>query len=146
MATLTAASDLHKSTVTADKITHVLDKIGVNLASDQVSQWHDIIASVQESIDVVEGLEDYFPSVDLDKYPRLDVHRPTAEENEGNGWAWKSRIEGRKGGPLSGVTFCLKDNISVKDVPMLLGTDMFTDYTPRTDACKPPYYPELGYN
>lgn len=138
MATLTGASESHKTTVTEEKINHVLSQIDLQLPSDQISQWHDIIASVQESIDVVESLPDYFPPVDLDKYPRLDVHRPPVEENEGNAWAWKARIAGKEGGPLSGVTFCLKDNIAIKDVPMLMGTDMFSDYTPKTDASEWP--------
>ena len=30
----------------------------------------------------------------------------------------------------------LKDNIAVKDVPMLFGTDMFTEYVPDVDASK----------
>ncbi|KAH6974447.1 amidase signature domain-containing protein [Ilyonectria sp. MPI-CAGE-AT-0026] len=134
MATLTTASDSNKTIVTVEKISHVLDKIGISLTPDESVQWHDIIASVQESIEIVQDLPDYFPPVDLDKYPRINVHRPRTHENEGNAWAWKSHIQGKAGGPLSGVTFCLKDNITVKDVPMLLGTDMFTDYTPQTDA------------
>lgn len=136
MATLTAASEDAKSKVTAAKISLVLGKIGLELPSDQVSQWHDIIASVQESIEIVEALPNYYPPVDLEQYPRIRVHRPPPGENEGNSWAWKARIEGKKNGPLSGVSLCLKDNIAVKDVPMLLGTDIFTDYIPQTDASK----------
>lgn len=138
MATLTTASDSNKTIVTVEKISHVLDKIGISLKPDKSVQWHDIIASVQESIEIVQDLPDYFPPVDLDKYPRINVHRPPTHENEGNAWAWKSHIQGKAGGPLSGVTFCLKDNITVEDVPMLLGTDMITDYTPQTDASKSP--------
>ena len=138
MATLTAASDANKAKVTAEKVVEVVSDIGLNLP--HLDQWHEIIASVQESIDIVESMPDYFPVVDLEKYPRRNVHRPSQEKNEGNAWAWKATIEGEKGGPLSGVTICLKDNIAVKDVPMLLGTDIFTDYTPKTDASMCPTY------
>jgi amidase len=72
--------------------------------------------------------------VNHEKYPRQNIHRPAQDQNSGNAWAWKARIEGDANGALSGVTFCLKDNISVAGVPMLLGTDMFTGYTPDVDA------------
>jgi hypothetical protein len=48
----------------------------------------------------------------------------------------KVRIDGSSEGPLKGMRMALKDNIAVKDVPMLFGTDMFTDYVPDVDASK----------
>lgn len=134
MATLTAASDSHKQRISAESIQNAAQNVGLQLKPEELTDWHEIIASVQESIDIVDSIPDYFPEVDLATYPRQNVHRPTAEDNEGNAWAWKAKIEGKAGGPLSGVSFCLKDNIAVKDVPMLLGTDVFTDYVPKTDA------------
>lgn len=76
------------------------------------------------------------PCVDTEQYPRQNVHRPTPGDNPGNAWAWKVRIDGDKddGALLSNVTFALKDNVAVKDVPMLVGTDVFTGYVPDTDA------------
>jgi amidase len=136
MATLTAASESHKQRISAQDVQDAAKSIGVSLKPEQVKEWHEIIASVQESIDIVDSLPDYFPEVDTTTFPRLHVHRPAPEENEGNAWAWRATIEGRKEGPLAGISFCLKDNITVKDVPMLLGTDMFTDYVPKTDASK----------
>ncbi|TPX11775.1 uncharacterized protein E0L32_007512 [Thyridium curvatum] len=134
MATLTAASEANKAKVTAEKVAQCVADVGLSLPPQHMQQWHEIIASVQESIDLVESLPNYYPKVDLEKYPRKDVHRPANKDNKGNAWAWKARIEGQTDGPLAGITFCLKDNIAVKDVPMLLGTDMFTDYTPEMDA------------
>ena len=87
-------------------------------------------------MDAVDALPDYVPQVDLNRFPRQDVHRPPQNENPGNAWAWKAKIQGSTGGPLEGVTFCLKDNIAVKDVPMLIGTEVITDYIPNVDASK----------
>ncbi|KAH8884204.1 Glutamyl-tRNA amidotransferase subunit A [Thozetella sp. PMI_491] len=138
MATLTAATSNHKEKITPAQVSDALAGVNLTLPPSHLSQWHEIIASVQESIEMVASLPDYFPEVDIERYPRQEMHWPTAEENEGNAWAWKTKIEGANaregGGLLSGVTLCLKDNIAVKDVPMLLGTDMFTDYVPAMDA------------
>ncbi|KAF4627742.1 hypothetical protein G7Y89_g10409 [Cudoniella acicularis] len=60
--------------------------------------------------------------------------RKGLEDNEGNMWAWKARTEGAPEGPLRGMRMALKDNIVVKDVPMLFGTDIFTNYVPNVDA------------
>ncbi|KAH8675946.1 amidase-domain-containing protein [Xylariales sp. PMI_506] len=113
MANLTAASESHKQEISLQDVEDVVKSIGLQIKPEQVGEWHEIIASVQKSIDIVNSLPDYFPEVNTDKYPRLN---------------------GKKEGPLSGVSLCLKDNIAVKDVPMLLGTDMFTVYVPKTDA------------
>lgn len=149
MATLTSATAVNKDRITATKLVDVLSDLDLALPPEHLAQWHDIIASVQESIDIVNALPNYFPPVNQDAYPRLDVHRPKPEDNKGNAWAWKAHIAGPEAAdsrsPLYGVTACLKDNIAVKDVPMLLGTDIFTDYTPSMDASEwhgqaPPLY------
>ncbi|KIW16775.1 hypothetical protein PV08_03965 [Exophiala spinifera] len=136
MATLAAASEANKATITAQDVVDVVGSLNLSLPERDIAQWHDIIASVQESIDVVSSLPDYLPHADTEQYPRSNIHRPPPEDNPGNAWAWKVRIEGDKdeGALLSDVTFALKDNIAVKNVPMLVGTDVFTDYVPDTDA------------
>lgn len=78
---------------------------------------------------------DYIPQVDLARFPREDVHFPDAKGNTHGAWAYKCSIKDkskdRKGpGLLEGKTVVLKDNISVKDVPMLLGTDFIKGYIP----------------
>lgn len=58
---------------------------------------------------------------------------PDGSENVLNAWAWKCHIEDKRktpGGLLDGKTIALKDNIAVKDVPMLLGTDFIKDFVP----------------
>lgn len=138
MATVNTASDANKQTVTLERILAVTSSLGVGIPAADIEDWHSLLASNQHSIDVVESLPDYLPYVDLERFPRKDVHRPKPKDNEGNAWAWKVRIEGAKEGPLKGLNVALKDNIAVKDVPMLFGTDMFTGYVPNVDASQCP--------
>jgi amidase len=130
MATVNTASETNKQAVTLQKIQAVTTSLGLEIPPS------DLLASNQDSIDVVESLPDYLPLTDLDRFPRKDVHRPETKDNEGNAWAWKVRIDGTAEGPLKGMRMVLKDNIAVKDVPMLFGTDMFTYYVPDVDASK----------
>lgn len=134
MATLGSASTSSRQKITIKDIEELTRRVGVELPEAHKEDWRDLIASVQDSIDVLEALPNYAPAVDLKRFPRRSVHRPEQADNPGNAWAWKVTIEGVSVGPLKGIAFCLKDNIAVKDVPMLVGTDVFSDYTPDVDA------------
>lgn len=136
MATLSSASDLSKEKISVQDIIDLASSIGVQIKDSELVQWRDLVASVQDSIDVVEGLPDYVPIPDLETFPRLAFYRPERAQNPGNAWAWKVTINGAEKGPLCGLKFALKDNIAVKDVPMLVGTEVFTDYIPNIDASK----------
>jgi amidase len=80
---------------------------------------------------------DYVPYVDEQRFPRENIHFPARSENSHGAWAWKCNIIDKKAdgkGKLHGKTFALKDNIAVKGVPMLLGTNFIKDYVPDLDA------------
>jgi amidase len=79
---------------------------------------------------------DYVPTVDVDRFPRKDVHFPDRTQNSHGAWAWKCTVsdEVTNGGKLAGKTFALKDNVALKGVPMLLGTDFIKDFVPDCDA------------
>lgn len=85
---------------------------------------------------------DYVPEVDLERFPRENVRFPRPEENPLGAWAWRCDIEDKRAaaaaaptpGPLAGRTVALKDNIAVRDVPMLMGTDFVRGYVPDADA------------
>lgn len=64
------------------------------------------------------------------------MHFPDKTENSHGAWAWKCNIVDQKqnAGKLKGKTFALKDNIAVKSVPMLLGTNFIKGYVPDCDA------------
>ena len=82
---------------------------------------------------MLNGIEDYEPQVDLTRFPRENLYFPLPEQNKHGAWAWQCSIKDknfRPGGPLMNKTVVLKDNISVANVPMLLGTDFVKRYTP----------------
>jgi amidase len=72
--------------------------------------------------------------VDEERFPRRNIHFPTPEKNPLNAWAWRCEIQDQTSsanpGLLAGRTIVLKDNIAVKGVPMLMGTDMVNGYVP----------------
>ncbi len=76
---------------------------------------------------------DYVPPVDLERFPRKNVHFPEPSENRLGAWAWKCEIidqNSKEDGLLVGKTLAIKDCIAIAGVPFLLGTSMFKDYTP----------------
>ncbi|RMZ67949.1 amidase [Pyrenophora seminiperda CCB06] len=82
-------------------------------------------------------MSDYIPHVDKVRFPRENIHFPEKAENTHGAWAWKCSIIDKQAsgsGKLHGKTFALKDNIAVKDVPMLLGTNFIQGYVPDLDA------------
>ena len=75
--------------------------------------------------------------MDEQRFPRKNIRFPIKEENTHGAWAWRCDIQDaseQSRGILYGKTFCLKDMISVKDVPMLMGTNFVQGYTPDMDA------------
>jgi len=82
------------------------------------------------------GFPDYVPPVDEERFPRENIHFPERSENSHGAWAYKCSILDKqaKGGKLQGKTFALKDNVAVKGVPMLLGTNFIKGLVPDCDA------------
>ena len=68
----------------------------------------------------------------------IDAHRPWNLENVFGSSTAEQQRDGapiaNRYGLLNGKTVNLKDNIAVKGVPCLLGTEVFTDWTPNMDA------------
>jgi amidase len=81
-------------------------------------------------------LSDYVPLVDEERFPREAIHFPDSKDNSHGAWAWKCNIVDKQenNGKLKNKTFALKDNIAVKGVPMLLGTNFVKGYVPDCDA------------
>jgi amidase len=81
-------------------------------------------------------LSDYVPLVDEERFPRQAIHFPDSKDNSHGAWAWKCNIVDKQenNGKLKNKTFALKDNIAVKGVPMLLGTNFVKGYVPDCDA------------
>ncbi|KAL4984739.1 amidase signature domain-containing protein [Aspergillus falconensis] len=124
--------------VTLDTLDSVAKSLGITIAESEKEDYLRLLAVYHESAEALMGLPDYVPTVDEERFPRRDIHFPTLEENPLNAWAWKCEIQDQNvsstPGLLAGRTIVLKDNIGVKGVPMLMGTDMVSGYTPDTDA------------
>lgn len=74
--------------------------------------------------------------MDEERFPRKDLHFPSQAENTHGAWAWKCTVSDTvaNSGNLVGKTFALKDNVALKGVPMLLGTNFIKDFVPDCDA------------
>lgn len=72
--------------------------------------------------------------MDLERFPRQNVHFPEKKDNPHGAWAWKFDLvdmtPSSKNGILQGKTAAVKDNIAVKDIPMLLGTNFIRGFVP----------------
>lgn len=124
--------------VQKDDAQQALSNAGVNVTLDprETNDFHTLLAAVHDCAETIQGLPDYQPQPDLARYPRQDVHQPSAEEQAlGNAWAHKVLIKGNPhGGPLAGKTVSIKDVIAIAGVPQFQGSDVIPSWTPKTDA------------
>lgn len=99
-----------------------LAELGVTLPQEDIPDYTGFLKGVWEIWNKIDHSDDYVPAVDLERFPRENVHRPSAEENPTNGWAWRVTISDKsgKGGLLAGKTVCLK--VSLLSSPLLSDT------------------------
>ncbi|KAK3719715.1 hypothetical protein LTR37_004252 [Vermiconidia calcicola] len=120
--------------------TQALDDIckvfGINLKDEEKEDYRKLLAVFDESAQELMAMPDYIPQVDLERFPRNDVHQMPKERNTHRAWAWRCSIKDtqQNDGLLAGKTVVLKDMISVKDVPMLMGTEFVSGFVPNMDA------------
>jgi amidase len=125
--------DVDKSNpVTVETVDDLCRTLGVTIKDDEKADYQRLLGIFHESAAALMALPDYVPPVDTQRFPREQVRFPDASENPLGAWAWRCHIEDKekRGGLLSGKTVAVKDNIAVKDVPMLLGTDFVKDFVP----------------
>lgn len=119
--------------VTVDTLDDVCTRLGVTIKEDEREDYHKLLAVFHESAEELMAMPDEEPLTDLKRFPRMNVHFPDRADNEYGAWAWRCSIkeeQENKSGRLHGKTVAIKDNIGVKDVPMLLGSNFIKDYTP----------------
>ena len=117
--------------VTKEVLNATSQSLGVTIKEDEQDEYQTLLAVFHDSAEALMAMPDYVPSVDLERFPRKDVHFPDPSENPSNAWAWKCSIQDPSAeGILKGKTIAIKDNIAVKDVPMLMGTDFIKGYIP----------------
>ncbi|KAK0254304.1 hypothetical protein B0A54_04437 [Friedmanniomyces endolithicus] len=122
--------------VTPAVLDEVCKSLGVKLKHEEHEDYRKLLAVFDESARELMDMEDYVPTTDLTRFPRNDVRPPSATDNTHGAWAWRCSIRDTEpnAGILAGKTICLKDMISVKNVPMLMGTEFVSGYTPNMDA------------
>jgi amidase len=117
--------------VTSHVLDSVCNSLGVSIKDDERDEYRTLLAVFHDAAEELMAVPDVAPNTDLDRFPRKNVHFPSASENTRGAWAWKFDIEEvQADGILKGKSVALKDNIAVKDIPMLMGTNFVKDYIP----------------
>jgi amidase len=125
--------------VTTETLDQVCQSLGIEIKEEEKDDYRRLLAVFHESAEELMAMPEIDPAVDMRRFPRTNMHFPTKQDNPYGAWAWKCSIKDPniKNGVLTGKTFAIKDNIAVKDVPMLLGTDFIKDFTPVSKPKQP---------
>ncbi|KAK9475705.1 amidase signature enzyme [Lipomyces japonicus] len=112
--------------ISEEQLQETAGQFGVSIPKHDVEAYRILLSGLDEAAVAIAAEEDYLPPLDLQRFPRENVHRPVA--NEFNAWAYKVKITSTKkedlNGVLSGKTILIKDNINIGKVPSLFGTDV----------------------
>ncbi|XP_030829265.1 uncharacterized protein LOC115919478 [Strongylocentrotus purpuratus] len=106
----------------------------LNLGLEGSTVLKEYQSVINDSLEMVNQLDDLVePGLPV-KYPRTPGYRPTREENPHNAWYYKCRIVGADNGNLSGKRIAIKDSIAVAGIPMMIGFSGLEGYVPDFDA------------
>lgn len=126
------------ATPTSDDVHAAASKLGVQMVPEEVDSYQKFLAGADDVWKSLMLMDDYHLPVDTERFPRTNIHLPTASENVlGVAWAHTFSVGSASKNPtglLAGKTFCLKDNICVAGVPQVNGTDIIEPWTPLADA------------
>lgn len=126
--------------VTIDTIKSLATTLGVSEEKEaDIKDYATLLGVFHDACTEIMDMADYYPEVNLEKYPRINVRFPGKDENKLGGWGWKFTIKGQASNTseknlLEEHKVCVKDCVAIAGVPMLLGTNYVVDYTPTTDA------------
>ncbi|CAN9273067.1 unnamed protein product [Alternaria alternata] len=127
----------HGNPVTKETLEALCSQLGVNIDDKEKEDYRRLLAVFHDASEQLMAMDDYVPIVDKERFSREDIYFPEKSDNAHGAWAWRCNIVDKKAkgnGKLHGKTFALKDNVAVKDVPMLLGTNFIKGYVPDVDA------------
>lgn len=125
-----------ESLISGEEVTAIAARAGLKLPSHHLEDWSVLLSGLNHCAKEVLALEDYYPKVDLDLYPRTNIHRPEGiEATAKGGWAWKATVKAMNptSDLLKGVRVTLKDNIALAGVQCTNGTGA-VDWIPDVDA------------
>ncbi|RFU30128.1 hypothetical protein B7463_g6194, partial [Scytalidium lignicola] len=124
------------SIVTEQEVISLAAAAGLDLPSSGLGDWSVLLSGLNQCAKDVIALEDYYPKVNLNLYPRTDIHRPEGPEaTDKGGWAWRAvaTCTNPSSDLLKGKKVALKDNIALAGVQCTNGTGA-VDWVPQVDA------------
>lgn len=122
--------------VTTTELERVCDKLGVTVADAEKEDYRRLLAVFHEAAEGLTALPDYVLPVDLQRYPRTDVHAPEPAENPLQAWAHRCTIrdthvqENPGQRILAGRTVAFKDCVAIAGVPMTNGSAVYEKHVP----------------
>ena len=115
----------------AADVARLAGSLGFPLSEGEADEFTALVDEALRSHDWLDGAEDGAPAAPAG---RDRGYRPDDDENRLGGWYWKTEIHGPPGGPLTGRTVAVKDNIAVGGVPLMNGSAVLDGYVPEQDA------------
>ncbi|KAI9742038.1 MAG: hypothetical protein M1834_000428 [Cirrosporium novae-zelandiae] len=121
------------SAVSVDAVNALAADAGIKIPEKDVEDFRTLIAGLDHAAKEVLGMDDPVPQVDLNLYPRTDIHTP--KDTDMGGWATKAIVTctAPKTTQLQDKTLALKDNIALASVRCLNGNNA-VPWTPTIDA------------
>lgn len=107
---------------------------GLALEDEHLEHFQDIMEDIVENYRRVDQLDAPTPSQLRPGSDRDSGYVPDGSEDPFNAYVTKCHINTAETGPLAEKTVALKDNISLADVPMTLGSVLFEEYVPAIDS------------
>ncbi|EMD33904.1 hypothetical protein CERSUDRAFT_125669 [Gelatoporia subvermispora B] len=126
-------------TITRDVLQNTAAKIGIRVSEHLEEEFIETLAAARDAMEKVLQMDDFYPIPDTNRYPRIDIQAVSPDENPMNAWATKVTVKDIQPDEaslkiLAGKRIVIKDNVCLAGVPCYLGTDVFSDWLPKTDA------------
>ncbi|WP_254861526.1 amidase [Halovivax gelatinilyticus] len=116
----------------AAEIAAIADRIDMHLDDEEIEAVAAVAEGMIGAFERLDQLDEPTPSVD---YPDRDAgERVSSADDPLNAWITACEVPGADAGPLAGYEIGLKDNVSVADVELTLGSSMVAGYVPEIDA------------
>lgn len=114
------------------RIREIADRLHLDLTDEEVAVLGAVSEEMMGIFTRLGQLDEPKPDV---MYPDRESHgRVAADDDPLNAWVTACRVDGAADGPLAGYDIGLKDNVSVADIEMTLGSSLMEGFVPDVDA------------
>lgn len=124
--------------VTTAELDRVCDRLGIAIPDAEKEDYRRLLAVFHESAEGLLALPPYTLPLDLERFPRTDVHAPAPADNPLGAWSQRCTIQDTRAAegerPLSGKTVAFKANVAIAGVRTNQGSAIFADDVPAIDA------------